>query len=87
LTKSGALILAYFVTDDSANTFPALPVREGEYVFIWFAAFQDQAAHERHRVALARSSEITKELTSRLARKPELLRLSPTTRSRLRGSS
>ena len=86
LTESGALILAYFVTDDSPNTFPALPVREGEYVFIWFAGFQDQAAHERHKAALARSSEISKELTSRLARKPEQLRLSPTSRSRLRGS-
>jgi hypothetical protein len=86
LADSGAFILAYFVTDDSPNTFPALPVREGEYVFIWFAGFQDQAAHERHRAALAKSSEISKELT-RLARKPEQLRLTPTTRSRLRGST
>ena len=86
LTESGALILAYFITDDSPNTFPALPVREGEYVFIWFASFPDQAAHERHRAALARSSEIAKQLTPRLARMPEQLRLSPTTRSRLAAS-
>src|SRR5687767_8569857 len=32
LTEAGALILAYFVTEDSANNFPALPVREGENV-------------------------------------------------------
>jgi hypothetical protein len=86
LTDSGAFILAYFVTDDSPNTFPALPVREGEYVFIWFAGFRDRAAHERYKAAFARSSGISKELNSRFAREPEQLRLSPTRRSRLRGS-
>src|SRR5438034_8159930 len=31
---SGATVLAYFVTEHSENTFPALPVREGENVFV-----------------------------------------------------
>jgi hypothetical protein len=31
---SGAAVLAYFVTEHSENTFPALPVREGESVFV-----------------------------------------------------
>ncbi|MBC7875667.1 MAG: NIPSNAP family protein [Anaerolineales bacterium] len=90
LTDAGAYILAYFVTEDSPNTFPALPVREGESVFIWFAGFQNQAAHERQAAVLAKSKlwnkEISKFLTQRLKRKPEILRLIPTSRSRLTGA-
>jgi NIPSNAP len=41
VTGSGATVLAYFVTEHSGNTFPALPVREGENVFVWFARFND----------------------------------------------
>jgi quinol monooxygenase YgiN/uncharacterized C2H2 Zn-finger protein len=89
LMEADASILAYFVTEDSPNTFPALPVREGENVFVWFAGFQDQAAYERHITVLARSKlwkeEISKSLKRRLKRKPELLRLTPTARSRLTG--
>lgn len=89
LMEAGASILAYFVTEDSPNTFPALPVREGENVFVWFGGFQDQDAYERHVAELARSKlwkqEISKSLKRRLKRKPELLRLTPTARSRLTG--
>ena len=89
LTEAGALILAYFVTEDSANNFPALPVRENENVFIWFTGFQDQAAYEHHIATLAKSKlwneEISKSLTQRQTRTPDQLRLSPTRRSRLTG--
>jgi quinol monooxygenase YgiN len=89
LTESGASILAYFVSEDSPNTFPALPVREGENVFVWFGGFPDQATYERHIAELAKSNfwkdEISRSLKRRLKRKPEILRLSPTTRSRLTG--
>ena len=89
LMEADAFILAYFVTEDSPNTFPALPIREGENAFVWFAGFQDQAAYERHLAGLARSKlwkgEISKSLKRRLKRKPELLRLTPTVRSRLTG--
>ena len=84
---SGATVLAYFATEDSENTFPALPVREGENVFVWFARFNDPAAYERHIAALTQSprwrDEISKELARRLKRQPEILKLSPTTRSLL----
>ena len=84
---SGATVLAYFVTEHSENTFPALPVREGENVFVWFARFNDPAAYERHIAALTQfprwRDEISKELARRLKRKPEILKLSPTTRSLL----
>lgn len=84
---AGALVLAYFVTEHSENTFPALPVREGENVFVWFARFNDPAACERYPADLARSprwhDEISKELAGRVKREPEILKLSPTTRSLL----
>ena len=84
---SGATVLAYLVTEHSENSFPALPVREGENVFVWFARFNDPAAYERHIAALTQSprwrDEISKELARRLKREPEILKLSPTTRSLL----
>ena len=87
VTDTGASILAYFVTEDSDNTFPALPVREGENVFVWFARFNDQTAYELHVAALGRSprwrEEISEELARRLKRAPEVLKLSPTARSLL----
>ena len=85
--SSGATVLAYFVTEHGENTFPALPVREGENVFVWFARFNDPAAYERHIAALTQSprwrDKISKELARRLKREPEILKLSPTTRSLL----
>jgi hypothetical protein len=35
--RLGAQFLAAFVAEPGANTFPALPVREGENVFVWFS--------------------------------------------------
>jgi len=91
LTDAGASILAYFVTEDSANNFPALPVRENENVFVWFGGFPDQAEYENYVAALAKSKlwneEISKSLTRRQTRTPDQLRLSPTARSRLRGKA
>ncbi|MDH5822635.1 NIPSNAP family protein [Luteimonas sp. RD2P54] len=33
----GAVLLGGFASEHARNTFPALPVREGEHVFAWFA--------------------------------------------------
>jgi quinol monooxygenase YgiN len=89
LMEAGANMLAYLVTEDSPNTFPALPVREGENVFVWFAGFPDQDAYKSHLAKLRESKlwkyEIAKSLKEHLHGKPELLRLAPTTRSRLTG--
>jgi quinol monooxygenase YgiN len=88
LTDSGASILAYFMTESSANTYPALPVREGEHVFVWFSRFRDETAYEDHAAALARSprwrSVVSEKLAPRLKGPPEVLKLSPTARSQLR---
>jgi ribosomal 50S subunit-recycling heat shock protein len=89
LTKAGMSARAYFVTENHPNTFPALPVREGANVFVWFSVFPDEKAYERHASALANSiqwkKKIGEELTVRLKERPEILRLVPTLRSRLHG--
>jgi hypothetical protein len=76
------------VTENSENTFPALPVREGENVFVWFSTFQDAAAYENYGAALAQSErwrdEVSVGLTRYLDKAPEVLKLSPTARSQLR---
>jgi NIPSNAP len=68
--KMKAPVLAYFVTETAANSFPALPVREGESVFVWFS-------QETH-------FDLPSAITARLSARPQRLRLSPTARSRLR---
>ncbi len=84
----GATISAYFVTENSENTFPALPVRAGENVFVWFSTFPDSAAYENYANALSRSErwrgEVSIALTRYLKIAPEILKLSPTARSQLR---
>jgi len=89
LMEADVSVLAYFVTEDSPNTYPQLPVREGEYVFVWFAGFQDQDAYESHLAKLEKSrlwkDEISKFLKKHLKGKPEILRLTPTPRSWLIG--
>lgn len=89
LMESDISVLAYFVTEDSPNTFPQLPVREGENVFVWFAGFRDQEAYKSHLTKLRESkrwnSEIETYLKKHLQGKPEVLRLTPTPRSWLTG--
>jgi quinol monooxygenase YgiN len=87
LKDAGASILGGFVTESAVNTFPALPVREGEHVYVVFSTFRDGEAYEQHLAALGRSAQwnerTAKALLSRLARPPEVLRLSPTARSQV----
>jgi hypothetical protein len=85
LEEAGAALLGQFVTEYGANEFPALPVREGEHVFVVFATFADGPAYDRHLAALARSTRwserVAPSVAARLKRPPETLRLSPTARS------
>jgi hypothetical protein len=62
-------ILGSFVTEESENTFPSLPVREGERVFVSFAGFADRNGLDR--------------AAGRYADEAEILRLEPTSRSLL----
>ena len=77
-TSLGATISAYFVTENSENTFPALPVRENENVFVWFSIFEDSAAYENYVAALSQSErwrdEVSVGLTRYLDRAPEVIK-------------
>ena len=88
LRQHGAELLAQYVTDASENTFPRLPVREGERVFVWLARFVDVAALDAHLTALRADTRwqeaIAAALLEELTQPPELLRLIPTARSELR---
>lgn len=90
LAASGAPPIAIFETESSANTFPRLPVREGEHAFVWFARFADVAAHERHVAALERvprRDAIRATLDRHLVAPAIVWRLSPTARSLVPGNA
>jgi hypothetical protein len=90
IVSAGASVLSYFVSEYGANTFRTLPVREGEHVFTWFALFRNQRSHDAHRAALAESArwaELHVTLMRRLRyRSPEVLQLSPASRSLIRAA-
>ncbi|MEP7011063.1 MAG: NIPSNAP family protein [Acidobacteriota bacterium] len=87
--ECGVQALASFVTEGSPNTYPQLPVREGEQVFVWFAMYRGAAEYAECVAALGRSERWQVEVESGLGRwvkrSPEVFRLAPTGRSRLRG--
>jgi len=80
--ESGGSILAYFVSEASENTFPSLPVRQGEQVLVWFAGYADG---ERLRHASTGDSAALRAASEApgLRQAPQVLRLEPTTRSLL----
>jgi len=73
LIEAGATPLACLQTEHAENTFPALPVRTGENVFVWLARFPSQAHLDDHLRRTGRSADA-----------PQQLRLAPTARSLLR---
>ena len=85
ISKAGGPVAACFVTEASENTFPALPVREGENVFVCFSIFRNFTSHENYLAKLNQLSEWKQEILPNLQRwlkcDPEILRLSPTARS------
>jgi hypothetical protein len=87
LTITGAHVIAAFETEAARNTFSRLPVREGETVLIWLAAFRDTRQFEEHVMALRDSPDWRKhapqDVLRQFSRKPEVLRLAPTPRSQL----
>lgn len=86
LTDVGAVVLAYFVTESSANNFPGLPVREGEHVFTWFAGFPNSTTNEP---SIPGRGELGVSIPAApgMQRSMQVLRLLPTARSALTGSS
>lgn len=88
LRQAGAQVLATYVTESRPNTFPRLPVREGERVFVWLARFADVAALEAGLAQLrdrpAWREAVAAALLDALEAAPQWLRLAPTPRSELR---
>lgn len=88
LCSAGAVLLGYYVTEPAENTFPTLPVREGEHVFVWFASFADEEAYDAYQMALTTSQAWTTSLIPALKGwligPEEVLELVPTRRSLLR---
>jgi hypothetical protein len=88
LRGAGATLLGHFVTEPSENTFPQLPVREGEHVFVWLASFATDAAYAAHQIALTKSQAWIKSLVPALkvwlSKPAEVLELVPSRRSLLR---
>jgi len=87
MVAAGAPSIARFQTEYAQNNFPALPVREGEHAFVWFASFASTGDYERHLAKLRESSSWTEVVQPQLARRLEspaqVLRLEPTARSLL----
>ncbi|MFD2051645.1 NIPSNAP family protein [Mesorhizobium calcicola] len=89
MTAPGARLLAAFVTEHAENSFPRLPVRASENVFISVMRFDSAQTHPRHEAALAGSPAwqvFWQAARPDLTQPTETLRLSPTSRSRLGNS-
>jgi NIPSNAP protein len=86
LIDAGATVLALLVTDESPNNFPALPVRENENVFVWFAGFADAMSGLRWN-ADHPAVDLASAGAPSLKGPPQMLRLTPTARSLLTGAS
>jgi hypothetical protein len=88
LVEAGASIQASFVTEHSLNNFPRLVLREGENVYITFSGFRDLAAYHSFITEIGRNtrwrSDTYPALMTRISGRPQILRLSPTSRSQLR---
>jgi len=80
------VFIGALVTERSANTFPRLPVREGENLLVWLASFPDLEAYQaaRGRVRSAWTARLAPALRPHLAGDERVLELIPTRRSLLR---
>jgi hypothetical protein len=86
LGEAEARVFGCLITEPSANSFPALPVREGENVLVWVAGCPTETGYEAMHGARSR-------LVRAISRWPgavqerRLLRLEPTRRSAMTGTS
>jgi hypothetical protein len=91
LSRAGATLEGYLVTEPSKNTFTRLPVREGEHVFVWLASFADIDSYAAYQSALAQdqvwATELAPALQAWQSKPAEVLELTPCRRSLLRHRS
>jgi hypothetical protein len=87
LDALGAHPMATFATNEVPNNFPRLPVREHDRVFLWIARWPSIADYESFSAQMRAWSgwrdAAPETVLPALMRKPEQLRLTPTTRSML----
>jgi hypothetical protein len=88
LIETGATPLACLQTEHAENTFPALPVRTGENVFVWLACFPNAPRLDGHLRQVERSGSwqdrVLPALSAMITGGPQQLRLAPSARSLLR---
>ncbi|KQY26110.1 hypothetical protein ASD38_20405 [Caulobacter sp. Root487D2Y] len=84
LEAAGASVAGWMLTEAAENTFPRLPVREGETVLIWVGRFADAAAHADHLVRAEKAGLGDGFGAASKRGVIQRLRLAPTARSRLR---
>ena len=79
IDAAGGHVVATLTKEASPNTFPRLPVREHDPVFVWIAHFSDEAAERafsrRWAAANGWRDGIADALLPALMQKPEILRL------------
>jgi hypothetical protein len=88
LEAAGLPVIGAYLPVREPNTFPALPVREGEKLFVWFtragSAQAYAAAVKRLEARPGWKAEVAPLLADRLESPPLVRRLSATPRSALR---
>ena len=89
LHKGGISVAAELETESSPNTFPRLPVRADENIFIWIATFATPDVYVKSLARLEQSrswrEKIAPALKRRLKSPAQVLRLAPAPRSLLHG--
>jgi quinol monooxygenase YgiN len=86
LDMAGIGVLATYATEHSENTFPRLPVRQNENVFVWMSMFEDETDLAAHIGTLDHSPSwrrASHALAPHLGGPEEVLKLRPTARSAL----
>jgi hypothetical protein len=85
---AGTQPLARFVSEETPNNFPRLPIRDHDRVFVWFAQWSSIGAEDAFVAKLRGLSgwrdSVPDAVLPALMEKPERLRLAPTPRSVLR---
>ena len=88
LEAAGLPVIGAYLPVREPNTFPALPVREGEKVFVWFtrtdSAHAYAAAVKRLEARPGWKAKVAPLMADQLESPPLVRRLSPTPRSALR---
>ncbi|RNF83593.1 NIPSNAP family protein [Montanilutibacter psychrotolerans] len=83
LARGGAHDIAWYITEETANNFPKLPVRTGEYVLVGIAVFRDAVHYETFVNGGSWDQEVSPTLEPRLAGATQSMQLQPTARSAL----